>query len=344
MGPEDLRTALAGLPCFTDPNLLYGLNPGDDTGVYRLREDLAIVQTVDFFTPIVDNPYEFGQIAAANALSDCYTMGAKPVTGLNLVSYPCAVGLDTLGEILRGGAEKMIEAGAVIVGGHSIDDPEPKYGIAVTGIVDPRAMITNTQARPGDSLVLTKKIGTGIVTTLNKPPDGFAGWMRRFHLGGDGHTSIPKEVYEEAVRSMRTLNQRAGEIMVEFGAHACTDVTGYGLLGHAHNVAEASGVGMEISFEKVPRFEGIEAFAIPGTRGGGERNRKWMREKVTLSPGATERELAVLCDAQTSGPLLIALPPEKAGPMVEKMKREGVPAPAIIGQVTDGPAGHITIL
>ena len=239
MGPEDLRTALAGLPCFTDPNLLYGLNPGNDTGVYRLREDLAIVQTVDFFTPIVDNPYEFGQIAAANALSDCYTMGAKPVTGLNLVSYPCAVGLDTLGEILRGGAEKMIEAGAVIVGGHSIDDPEPKYGIAVTGIVDPRAMITNTQARPGDSLVLTKKIGTGIVTTLNKPPDGFAGWMRRFHLGGDGHTSIPKEVYEEAVRSMRTLNQRAGEIMVEFGAHACTDVTGYGLLGHAHNVARS---------------------------------------------------------------------------------------------------------
>ena len=311
------------------------MNPGDDTGVYRLREDLAIVQTVDFFTPIVDDPYEFGQIAAANALSDCYTMGARPITGLNLVSYPCSQGLETLREILRGGAEKMIEAGAVIVGGHSIIDPEPKYGVAVTGIVDPRFMITNANAKPGDALVLTKKIGTGIVTQQRKVS----------HQRGDGGgNSIREEVYAEAVRSMRTLNQRAGEIMVEFGAHACTDITGFGLLGHARNVAEASGVAMEISYGEVPRFDGIEDFALSGAPGGSGRNRQWVREKVTLSRGVTERELAVLCDAQTSGPLFIAISPEKARPMVEKMKEAGVPAPAIIGRVTEGPPGHITLL
>jgi selenide,water dikinase len=266
------------------------------------------------------------------------------VTGLNLVAYNCALGLETLREILRGGAEKMMEAGAVIVGGHSVDDPEPKYGLAVTGIVDPRLMITIDKAKPGDVLVLTKKIGTGIITSLRKAPGGLARWVRRLSRGDGRGNSIRDEVYEEAIRSMRALNQRAAEIMLEFGAHACTDITGFGLLGHAYNMAEASGVGIEISYQEVPRFEGIEAFAFPGTRGGGERNREWMREKVTLSRGLTERELAVLCDAQTSGPLFIALSPEKAPPMLEKMKKEGVLAPAIIGRVTEGPPGRITLL
>ncbi len=335
--------ALEGLPCFTDPNLLFGTNPGDDTGVYKLREDLAIVQTVDFFTPIVDDPYDFGAIAAANALSDCFTMGARVVTGLNLVGYPCHLGLESLREILRGGSEKMIEAGGVIVGGHSVDDTEPKYGIAVTGVVDPRKMITNIGAKPGDALILTKKIGTGIITNTRKIRTGF-GKVLGFFSGGNGHKAIRDDVFEESVAAMKSLNRRAGEMMVEAGAGACTDITGFGLLGHAHNVAEASGVGLEISYDAVPKYEGIEAHALSGTKGGGERNRHWVRDFVQLEKGVGENEFAVLCDAQTSGPLLIAVNAAKAAPLVERMKAAGVPAPVIIGKVVDGPAGRIRVI
>ncbi|MEK6709012.1 MAG: selenide, water dikinase SelD, partial [Nitrospinota bacterium] len=259
-----MREAHGRFEPFRHPDLLYGTHPGDDTGVFRLREDLAIVQTVDFFTPIVDDPFAFGQIAAANALSDCFTMGAQPVTGLNLVAFPCALGLDALGQILRGGAEKMREAGAVILGGHSVDDPEPKYGIAVTGTVDPRKMITNRGARPGDKLILTKKIGTGIVTNLTKAVSP----LRRAARGLLGRGGRLKEgVFEEAVASMITLNQRASRLMVEAGARASTDVTGFGLLGHLHNVMETSGARARVRFSRVPRFDDLLPRAIAGTAG-----------------------------------------------------------------------------
>ena len=234
---------------FSDPNLLYGTNAGDDTGVYRLREDLAIVQTVDFFTPIVDDPYAYGQIAAANALSDCFTMGAQPITGLNLVGFPCQIGLDVLGRILAGGADKMREAGGVIVGGHSVDDVEPKYGIAVTGTVDPRIMVTNQGAKPGDKLVLTKKIGTGVVTNVTKQVNPVVRAARGI-FGKNG--SLRDGVFEEAVESMKTLNKEASECMMRVGVNACTDVTGFGLLGHLHNVMEASGARARVVFSDVP--------------------------------------------------------------------------------------------
>ena len=298
---------------------------------------------MDFFTPIVDNAYDFGAIAAANALGDCFTMGARPVTGLNLVSFPRRMGLEMLREILRGGAEKMLEAGGVIVGGHSVDDPEPKYGIAVTGVVDPRKMITNAGAKPGDALLLTKKIGTGIITSTRKSRTGFGKVLGRF-AGGNEHKGIRDDVYEEAVEAMKTLNQTAGELMVEAGAGACTDVTGFGLLGHAHNVAEASGAAFEISYDAVPKYEGIEAFALAGTKGGGERNRHWVKEFARLENGVGESEFAILCDAQTSGPLLIAIDAAKAEPFIEKLKSAGVPAPAVIGKVLDGPAGHVRVV
>lgn len=327
--------ALEGLPCFTDPNILFGTNAGDDTGVYKLREDLAIVQTVDFFTPIVDDPYDFGAIAAANSISDCFTMGAKVVTGLNLVSYPCNLGLETLGHILRGGAEKMAEAGGVIIGGHSVDDPEPKYGIAITGVVDPREMVTNQGAKPGDALVLTKKIGTGIITNTRKTRTGFGRMIGAF-TGGNGNKNIRDAVYEEAVAGMKTLNRKASELMVEVGVGACTDITGFGLLGHAHNLAEASGVMVELSYDVVPKFEGIEPHAIAGTKGGGERNRHWIGGFVQLENGIGDTEYAVLTDAQTSGPLLIAVDATKADLLVQTMKEAGVPAPAVIGRVLEG--------
>ena len=308
--------------------------------MYRLREDLAIVQTVDFFTPIVDDPFAFGQIAAANALSDCFTMGAQPITGLNLVAFPCAEGLDVLGRILEGGAGKMREAGAVILGGHSVDDPEPKYGIAVTGTVDPRKMITNRGARPGDKLILTKKIGTGIITNLTKSVNSLRKAARGL-FGGDGR--LRDGVFEEAVASMITLNQKASRLMVEAGARACTDVTGFGLMGHLHNVMEASGARARVWFSRVPQFEDLLPHAIPGTAGGGERNRHWTRDFVSYRPGVDASMQALLNDAQTSGPLLIAVESSKAEALVAEMRKAGVTAAAVFGEVAEGPAGTIEV-
>lgn len=295
---------------------------------------------MDFFTPIVDDPFAFGQIAAANALSDCFTMGAQPVTGLNLVAFPCALGLDALGQILRGGAEKMREAGAVILGGHSVDDPEPKYGIAVTGTVDPRKMITNRGARPGDKLILTKKIGTGIVTNLTKAVSP----LRRAARGLLGRGGRLKEgVFEEAVASMITLNQRASRLMVEAGARASTDVTGFGLLGHLHNVMETSGARARVRFSRVPRFDDLLPRAIAGTAGGGERNRGWTRGFASYRPGVDLHMQALLNDAQTSGGLLIAIEPGKAETLVAEMHKAGVSAAAVIGEVVEGPPGTIEV-
>ena len=295
---------------------------------------------MDFFTPIVDDPYAFGQIAAANALSDCFTMGAQPVTGLNLVAFPCELGLDVLGLILRGGADKMREAGAVILGGHSVDDTEPKYGIAVTGTVDPRRMITNRGARPGDKLILTKKIGTGIVTNLTKAANPLVKAARGL-FGRNGR--LPEGVFEEAVASMTALNQKASRLMVEAGAHACTDVTGFGLLGHLHNVMEASGASARIWFSRVPQFEGLLPHAIPGTAGGGERNREWTRAFAAYRPGVDENMQALLNDAQTSGGLVIAIEAAKAEGLLARLHEAGVSAAAVFGEVAGGKAGTVEV-
>ncbi len=325
---------------FSDPNLLYGTNAGDDTGVYRLREDLAIVQTVDFFTPIVDDPYAYGQIAAANALSDCFTMGAQPITGLNLVGFPCRIGLDVLGRILAGGADKMREAGGVIVGGHSVDDAEPKYGIAVTGTVDPRKMVTNQGAKPGDKLILTKKIGTGVVTNMTKQVNPVVKAARGI-FGKNG--KLRDGVFEEAVASMQALNKKASESMMRVGVNACTDVTGFGLLGHLHNVMEASGARARVVFSDVPRFEDLLPHAIAGTAGGGDRNRVWTKSFVEPKPGVGEEMLALLNDAQTSGGLIIAVDADKAEALLDELHGAGVAPAAVFGEVVEGPPGSVEI-
>ncbi len=295
---------------------------------------------MDFFTPIVDDPYDYGQIAAANALSDCFAMGARPITGLNLVAFPCHLGLDILGRILAGGADKMREAGGVIVGGHSVDDPEPKFGIAVTGTVDPREMVTNQNAKPGDKLVLTKKIGTGIVTNVTKSVGGMAKAARSlFGKGG----KLKEGVFEEAVESMKALNKTASEVMMRVGVNACTDVTGFGLIGHLHNVAEASGAGARIRFADVPQFDDLLPHAIAGTAGGGERNREWTKDFTKPKSGVSDEMIAILNDAQTSGGLLIAVDSEKAEALVREMHAAGATAAGIIGEVTGGAPGEVEV-
>lgn len=298
------------------------------------------MQTVDFFTPIVDDPYDFGRIAAANALSDCFAMGARPVTGLNLVAFPCHLGLGLLGRVMAGGADVVREAGAVIVGGHSVDDPEPKYGIAVTGTVNPREMITNQGAKLGDLLILTKKIGTGIVTNTTKAVNPILKAAR--NIFGDAG-KLKDGIYEEAVSSMSALNKDASDVMVRVGAHASTDITGFGLLGHLHNVMEASGTCARLCFADVPQFEGLLPHAIAGTAGGGERNREWTKDFVEFSTAVTQEMIAILNDAQTSGGLLIAAESTKAPAMVQEMRIKGVTAARIIGEVIEGPAGTIKV-
>ena len=293
-----LAPIVAALPHPTDPNVLVGPATADDAGVYRLRDDLALVQTVDFFTPIVDDPFAFGRIAAANALSDVYAMGARPITALNLVAVSLEdLGSDVLGAILRGGLSAADEAGVTVLGGHSIDDREPKYGMAVTGVVHPDEVLTNAGGRPGDELVLTKPLGAGAVATAAKR--GIA----------------PEEVVREAVAVMSALNAAAADAARAAGAHAVTDVTGFGLLGHLHELALASGVAAEVRAQEVPAMEGVRALLADdrALAGGSRRNREWAEGFTTWDDGVTEVDRRLVCDAMTSGGLLVALSPERAG-------------------------------
>src|SRR3954447_13674049 len=289
LSAADLRTILAGLPAPTDPRVLVAAGTADDAGVVALSDELAIVQTVDFFTPIVDDPYAFGRIAATNALSDVYAMGGRPVSALNLVAFPLAtLGAETLAEILRGGADAVAAAGAALVGGHSIDDPEPKYGLAVTGVVDPRAVLTNAGGRPGDALVLTKPLGAGVVATALKR--GLA----------------DAALVERAIEVMTTLNDRAADQARAAGAHALTDVTGFGLLGHVHELAAASGVAAEIDAAAVPAIDGVlELLATDAAiAGGSRRNRADAETFTTFADVVGEPHLRLVCDAETSSGLL----------------------------------------
>ncbi len=316
MDAQSLAEVLHRLPAARDPNLLVGLETGDDAGVYRIAPDLAVVNTVDFFPPIVDDPRDSGRIAAANALSDIYAMGARPLTAMNLVAFPKqGLALEVLHEILRGGTATLAEAGVALVGGHSITDPEPKYGLAVTGLVDPKRVVTNAGAAPGERLVLTKPIGTGIVTTALK--QGVAG----------------ADVVRHAVTSMARLNRRAAELMVEEGARACTDITGYGLLGHGARMAAASGVTLRIAHALVPPLPGALELAAQGVAPGGlAANRRAFSANVRFDDAVPAAWRELLFDPQTSGGLLVALPEAGAARLVQRLAAEGVTA-AIIGRV-----------
>src|SRR5215218_7190814 len=298
LSAADLRPIVAGLPPTTDPRVLVAADTADDAGVVRLTDEIALVQTADFFTPIVDDPYAFGRIAATNALSDIYAMGGVPVSALNLVAYPLAsLGPEILGEILRGGADAVAAAGASVVGGHSIDDPEPKYGLAVTGTVDPRAVLTNAGGAPGDVLVLTKPLGAGAIATALKR--GLA----------------TPELVARGIEVMTTLNARAAEQARAAGAHALTDVTGFGLLGHTHELAEASGLAAEIDASAVPAIDGVlELLADErAVAGGSRRNRADAESFATFGPAVGEAHRRLCSDTMTSGGLLAAVAPERAG-------------------------------
>jgi selenide,water dikinase len=284
--------------------------------VFRLRDDLAIVNTVDFFTPIVDDPYVFGQIAAANALSDVYAMGGEPRTALNIVGFPKGkLDLAILGEILRGGAEKAKEAGVVVIGGHSLIDPEVKYGMAVTGVIHPGRVIRNVGVRPGDALVLTKALGTGIITTA----------LKRRKVTGRSTNA--------AVASMTTLNRDASAIMRQFTVHACSDVTGYGLLGHGQEMASGSDVTLVFDSKSLPVLFGAVKLAEEGhITGGCKRNRDFLQDKIEIAPSVRAGLVEIAFDPQTSGGLLIAVPRGEAERLVEKLHAGGVGVAAMVGR------------
>jgi selenide,water dikinase len=309
-----------------NPNLLVGLDTSDDAGVFQLTEDLALVQTVDYFTPIVDDPYMFGQIAAANALSDIYAMGGKPITALNIVGFPInKLDKQILAEILRGAGDKLEEAGATLVGGHSIDDTEPKFGMAVTGLIHPKRILTNCSACPGDLLILTKPIGVGILTTAIK------------------RDKLDEESIKQVVQVMATLNKTAAEVAERYEVHAATDVTGFGLLGHASEMARGSNVGLEIELSKVPILPRTREMALEkAIPGGTKSNHRWLQDKVEYDAEIDEIDQYILCDAVTSGGLLFSVAPDDAEEMVRDLQARGVQG-VIIGRVVADHPGIIRV-
>ena len=301
-----------------------GIEHLDDAGVYRLTEDIALVQTTDFFTPIVDDPFSFGQIAAANALSDVYAMGGKPLTAMNVVAFPIKrMDGSILKEILKGGYSKIHEAGALLVGGHSIDDTDIKYGLSVTGVVHPKRILTNAHARPGDRLVLTKPLGTGIIATA---------------LKGD---MASREAVMKITESMTMLNRVASEAMVEVGVNACTDITGFGLLGHALEMAIASDVGIVIQSQSIPSFPEAEEYASMGmVPGGTGRNREFYSCRVEIRGDIPNEKMDILYDAQTSGGLLISVEGEKVEKLLEQLHSKGAKWATMVGEVIEDPKGR----
>ena len=327
IGPADLMQVIRALPqAAPNPDLLVGLDTSDDAGVYRLTGELALVQTVDFFTPIVDDPYSFGQIAAANAISDIYAMGGTPLTVLNIVAFPIST-LDkrVLADILLGAADKVKEAGATLVGGHSIDDKEPKFGMAVTGLVHPAKVRTNAGAKPGDKLILTKPIGVGILTTSIKKDQ------------------LSEEEVARVTAVMATLNKTAAEVMGGYEVNACTDVTGFGLMGHALEMAKGSGVGLRIAKERVPVLPRVRELAENGFVPGGTKNNfAHVQPSVTFAGELDQIDQWILCDAVTSGGLLIAVPSDQAEAMLDDLLKAGVEA-SLIGEAVEGHPGRIEV-
>jgi selenide, water dikinase len=326
MGPAALAQVLRSLTLPTNPNLLIGLHVKDDAAVYRIADDLALVQTVDFFPPIVDDPYTFGAIAAANALSDIYAMGGQPILALAIAGFPEDLPAATISAILQGGADKVAEAGAVVAGGHTVIDQEPKYGLCVTGLVHPDHVTAKARAQPGDLLLLTKPLGTGVITTAHK-----RGVAQEEHL-------------QAAIASMVKLNRRASELASSTGLHSATDITGYGLLGHAEELASNSGVGLQIDLGQVPLLPGAHEYAREGVFPGGlGRNRDYLlgAGSVRLAPGLEHARAQLLFDPQTSGGLLFALPEQAAITLRERFVVAGEPIWEI-GRVVAGAGIDVT--
>jgi len=317
------------LPLQSDPNLIAGIENADDAGVYKLSDDLAIIQTLDFFTPIVDDPYTFGQVAAVNSLSDVYAMGGKPITAMNIICFPInKMDVGVLQQILLGGLDKMREAEVVLVGGHSVEDDELKYGLSVTGIIHPDKVLFNRGARVGDNLILTKPLGTGIINTALK------GEMADDYL------------VAESIKCMLTLNKRAAELMAEFAdIHACTDVTGFGFLGHACEMIEGSDVGMIIDSSSIPYFQEIQELVEMGLVPGGlHRNREFRIHMIKAGPDCPAWMVDVLFDPQTAGGLLIALPSEQSEKLLRRMHDEGIEEARIVGEIVSKPKGEVVVL
>ena len=332
LSPTDLRTVLGMVraPAGVDPDLLVGFDTADDAAVYRLRDDLAVVVTTDFFTPIVDDAYDWGRIAATNALSDVYAMGGVPLLALNLVAWPRdGLPFELLARVLDGGADAVTAAGAVVAGGHSIDDPEPKFGLAVVGTVDPAQVFTNAGARPGDAIVLTKPLGLGVVATALKRGEAPAGLVA------------------DAVALMTTLNAGARDAAVALGpaVHAVTDVTGFGLLGHLRELLAASGVAGVVDASAVPVLDGARALLAAGmVAGGTRRNHAFVTEDCPVDWGTLpEPEQLLLADAQTSGGLLVAVDAAHTDRLVTELVARHTPAAAVVAHTVAGPAGAVTV-
>ena len=309
-----------------DPNLLVGMDKPDDAGVYRLSDDLALILTLAFFTPVVDDPYLFGQIAVTNALSDVYAMGGKPLTAMNIICFPQEGDVSILQDILRGGHDKMAEAGVLLVGGHSVDDSEIKYGLSVTGTVHPDKVLRNMGSQPGDRLILTKPVGTGIIST-----------------------AIKADMADEAVEAkaagyMNTLNKIPAELMAGFDIHACTDVTGFGLLGHACEMIGGGDAGMTIFAARVPAFPEAFEYARMGLiPAGAYRNEKFRASVVKKEAGVSDDSMKILFDPQTSGGLLISLTDRLYVKLLRMLHDAGIPEAAIIGEITEEHAGRILV-
>ena len=327
LGPGELTQVLSHIPIVSDPRILVDASTRDDAAVFQTAPDRAIVATVDFFTPIVDDAYDFGRIAAANAFSDIYAMGAAPLFALNLVGWPRdELPFELLGDVLRGGQDIAAVAGAFVLGGHSIDDPEPKYGMVVLGEVHPDRLVTNARARAGDVLILSKPLGTGILTTA----------LKRDLLNGFSLAS--------AVTSMTTLNAGAAAAMRAAGVRAATEVTGFGLLGHLHNLARASGVAATVDITALPVLPGARELAARGAVAGGtKRNLESALAFTTFAAGVADVDRVLVADAQTSGGLLMAVPRERAAELLDALRAAGTPAAARIGTVVEGVAGRITV-
>lgn len=319
---------MCGLDFPTDPNVLVGLSRADDAGVYKISDDLALIQTVDFFTPVVDDPYWFGQIAAANALSDVYAMGGEPKTAMNLVSFPLKrMDLSVLREVIQGGIDKVREAGVVLLGGHSVEDDELKYGLSVTGFIHPNRILTKQGLKVGDRLVLTKPLGTGIVNTAIK--------------GNLASGDITRNV----TAIMAALNRTAAQVMSGYPVHACTDITGFGLIGHLAEMMQATGLGIKLFLERLPVIDVALGFAAMGmVPGGTHKNRSFRASMVEMAESVDPAMQDILFDPQTSGGLCIAVSPTSADGLVDHLQSEGVEHAAVIGEVVDDPAGIIQVV
>lgn len=321
MPPGDLDRALCGLQFPTDDNVLIGLKRADDAGVYKVSDELALIQTVDFFTPIVDDPYWFGQIAVANALSDVYAMGGEPKTAMNLVAFPIQdLDISVLRQIIQGGIDKLQEAGVVLLGGHSVEDKELKYGLSVTGFVHPERILGKKDLCLGDKLILTKPLGTGIIST------------------GIKAKLAPNELVEEVTALMALLNKIPAQIMTDFAVHACTDVTGFGLLGHLAEMVQGSGFGVRIQSFAVPVLGPALEFANMGlVPAGAYKNREFAANVVKFDPKVEQAVQDVLFDPQTSGGLLLSVSPDQASPLLTALKKGTDSSVALIGEVVSGP-------